>query len=330
MGLSSDMTSMKTEQASLSAILRKYGLFMGLIFLNSKILIYVFYYLMVAVLQGMPSFEAPYRDDYYSLLLLINELSAYLVPLLSALVLFRKECEEAPKGEYRRFPGDSILIFVSGIALASFGTMAMSFITNLFNRLFNTPLPTAAFSDSMPGNLLQFLIFLVCTVIIAPLCEEVIFRKLLLFPLRKYGDFPAVLLSAVIFALYHGNIDQLPYAVIAGFFFGIVAVRTNSIIPTIILHAVNNLLVAVVSYMPKNIFGDSASDLNKVSDITSAVSFFLTLIIPLGVIFAVILGILKVYRLNNPSTLSGSEKLRCFYTSLPFLAGLFAMLLLFF
>ena len=76
MGLSSDMTSMKTEQASLSAILRKYGLFMGLIFLNSKILIYVFYYLMAAVLQGMPSFEAPYRDDYYSLLLLINELSA--------------------------------------------------------------------------------------------------------------------------------------------------------------------------------------------------------------------------------------------------------------
>ncbi len=330
MGLSSDMTSMKTEQASLSALLRKYGLFMGLIFLNSKILIFVFLYLMTGILQGMPDYEPPYPDDYYGLLLLINELSAYLFPLLAALVLFRKDCDEAPKGEYRRFPGDSILIFISGIALASFGTMAMSFITNLFNRLFNTPLPTAAFSASMPDNLVQFILFLICTVVIAPLCEEVIFRKLLLFPLRKYGDFPAVLLSAVIFALYHGNIDQLPYAVIAGFFFGIVAVRANSILPTIILHAVNNLLVAVVSYMPKDIFGSSSADLNRVADITSAISFFLTVIIPLGVIFAVILGILKVYRLNNPSTLSRGEKLRCFYTSLPFMAGLFAMLLLFF
>lgn len=329
MGFFSELSLKEKEQGELSSLIGRYGLAMGLFFVNSRIIIYLFYVLMVGMIGGMPAYDplSPLPDGYYFISMMINELAAYLFPLIFTAIIFKSETASAPKQSYRRFKCDTILIFISGVALSSLGTMATDFITKALNSLFGTPLPSAAFSSSMPHSLFQFLSLSLCTVIIAPLCEEVIFRHFLLKPMRKYGDLTAILVSAIIFALFHGNVDQLAYAFISGIFLGIIVVRSNSILPSIILHSANNLIVSVISYMPKDIFGQEQAE--GVTAVLSVMNIILTAVIPLGIITAVILAILKVFRLENPSSIPKKEKLRLFYTNIPFIIGFATMILMF-
>ena len=328
MGFFSEFSIKEKESSELSSLIGKYGLAMGLFFVNSRILVYLFFVIIVSF-AGMQDFDPSESlpDKYYFISMMINELAAYLFPLIFTAVIFRKEAVSSPKQIYNRFKGDIILIFISGVALSSLGTMATDFITKLLNSLFGTPLPAAAFSSSMPHNLFQFLTLSFCTVIIAPLCEELIFRGFLLKPLRKYGDFTAVLVSAVIFALFHGNVDQLAYALISGIFLGIIAVRSNSILPSIILHSANNLIVSVISYMPKDIFGQEQAE--AVTAVTSVINAIMTAVIPLGIIAAAVLAVKKVYKLENPSCISGKEMLKAIFTNIPFLIGFVTMILAF-
>ncbi len=329
MGFFSELSLKEKERGELSSLIGKYGLAMGLFFVNSRIIVYFFYVLMTVLMGGMPALDPsePLPDKYYFISMMINELAAYLFPLIFTAVIFKREALSAPKQSYRRFKGDIILIFISGVALSSLGTMATDFITRALNSLFGTPLPYAAFSSSMPQNLFQFLILSLCTVIIAPLCEEVIFRGFLLKPMRKYGDLTAILVSAVIFALFHGNVDQLAYALISGIFLGIIVVRSNSILPSIILHSANNLIVSVISYMPKDIFGQEQTE--TVTAALWVMNTILTAVIPLGIIAAVILAVLKVFRFENPSGIQKKEKLRLFFTNIPFIIGCVTMILMF-
>ena len=329
MGFFSELSLKEKERGELSSLIGKYGLAMGLFFVNSRILIYLFYVLMVSFIGGTPAYDplSPLPDDYYFISMMINELAAYLFPLIFTAVIFKNEALSAPKQNYRRVKGDVILIFISGVALSALGTMATDFITRALNSLVGTPLPSAAFSSTMPHNLFQFLTLSLCTVIIAPLCEEIIFRGFLLMPMRKYGDLTAILVSAAIFALFHGNVDQLAYAFISGIFLGIITVRSNSILPSVILHSANNLIVSVISYMPKSMFGEGNTE--AVAAFVSVINIIMTAVIPLGVIAAVILASKKIFTLENPSGIPKKEKLKLFFTNIPFLIGLVTMVLIF-
>ncbi|MBP1755384.1 MAG: putative rane protein [Firmicutes bacterium] len=81
----------------------------------------------------------------------------------------------------------------------------------------------------------------------APIIEEIIFRKLLLNKLRKYGDIPAILLSAIAFGLFHMNVAQMFYATALGIIFAYVAIRTNSIRYNILLHILVNSMGVVIA-----------------------------------------------------------------------------------
>lgn len=78
--------------------------------------------------------------------------------------------------------------------------------------------------------------------IASPIVEELVFRKVLLERLRKYGDVVAILVSGLCFGLYHGNIAQFLYASALGFIFAYVVVRTGRIHYTIALHICINIL----------------------------------------------------------------------------------------
>lgn len=79
-------------------------------------------------------------------------------------------------------------------------------------------------------------------VIIAPILEELIFRKLLLERLKPFGPKIAIVLSALAFAMIHGNLSQLLYAFVLGLFFGYIAYETGSIKLTILIHVSVNFI----------------------------------------------------------------------------------------
>ncbi|MBR6025103.1 MAG: CPBP family intramembrane metalloprotease [Methanobrevibacter sp.] len=83
--------------------------------------------------------------------------------------------------------------------------------------------------------------------IVAPIFEELFFRKFLIDRTIRYGATLSILLSAFIFALFHGNLSQFFYAFLLGAFFAYVYIKTGKIIYTIILHAFVNFYGSVAS-----------------------------------------------------------------------------------
>lgn len=87
--------------------------------------------------------------------------------------------------------------------------------------------------------------------ILAPVVEELVFRGATLRALFKV--FPegrhwwAIAISALIFALIHGNFAQGLHAFLIGLLLGWMFYRTRSIIPGVIYHLVNNSAVCLMT-----------------------------------------------------------------------------------
>lgn len=77
----------------------------------------------------------------------------------------------------------------------------------------------------------------------APVAEEILFRGLVLRSLQPYGRRFAIVMSALLFGLFHGNLVQMPYAFCVGLILGYTACE-YSIGWSMVLHMVNNLLFA--------------------------------------------------------------------------------------
>ena len=87
------------------------------------------------------------------------------------------------------------------------------------------------------------------TCICAPIGEELLFRKLLIDRTRGYGDLTAILLSGLLFALFHGNLFQFFYALLLGMILAYVYTRSGSLWPCVAMHAAVNFLGSIV--LPK-------------------------------------------------------------------------------
>lgn len=85
------------------------------------------------------------------------------------------------------------------------------------------------------------------SVILAPILEELVFRKLLIDRAIVFGDKTAVFLSGLMFGLFHGNLYQVFYAFGLGCVFAYVYIRTGNIKYTITLHMAVNFLGGFIS-----------------------------------------------------------------------------------
>jgi membrane protease YdiL (CAAX protease family) len=89
-----------------------------------------------------------------------------------------------------------------------------------------------------------WLIFILA-VIIGPIVEEFIFRKLMIDKLSIFRDKTAIIVSAVAFGLFHGNIFQFFYAAFLGLLLGYLYCRSGKITYTIVFHSIVNFIGSV-------------------------------------------------------------------------------------
>lgn len=92
------------------------------------------------------------------------------------------------------------------------------------------------------------------SIILAPVTEEFLFRGLLLWAVVG-TDFERVLLTSIVFALWHlknfriitfpALLYQIGYAFIIGFPLGYLAVYTNSLFLPVLFHAINNTVAVL-------------------------------------------------------------------------------------
>lgn len=105
--------------------------------------------------------------------------------------------------------------------------------------------PTTLVNDMISQS--SMLMSFVGTVLCAPVMEELMFRKLLIDRVRPFGDKLAVVLSGLMFGLFHGNFEQFFYAAGVGMVFAYVYIRTGRLRYAIALHMCVNFSGAVVA-----------------------------------------------------------------------------------
>ena len=85
--------------------------------------------------------------------------------------------------------------------------------------------------------------------LLAPLSEEIVMRGAILKELlksEKLGVWPAITISALMFALIHMNPAQMPHAFLIGLLLGWMYWRTGSILPGVAYHWANNSIAFVM------------------------------------------------------------------------------------
>jgi uncharacterized protein len=88
----------------------------------------------------------------------------------------------------------------------------------------------------------SLIVTLVCFALLPAIYEELIFRKLILQFLRnRFHDLAAILLTSLLFAVFHMNVLQGITTFVFGIFLAVVAIRTGSILLCIYAHFLNNL-----------------------------------------------------------------------------------------
>lgn len=122
------------------------------------------------------------------------------------------------------------------------------------------------------------------------ICEEFLFRGVILENMLPYGKTGAILGSALLFGIMHQNAAQLFYAMVAGIVFAVVYVKTESLWTGMIVHFFNNTLSAVDDFV-----------LAKWGQMTYSVFYALELIviISLGIISVLILAKKEKHLLMN-------------------------------
>ena len=83
-------------------------------------------------------------------------------------------------------------------------------------------------------------------VVVAPVFEEVLFRGIVQESLtRKYGAFVGVISAAAVFGVVHIIPPQAVNAFFVGLVLGYIYLRTQSLVPVIVIHGVNNAVAYV-------------------------------------------------------------------------------------
>lgn len=159
-----------------------------------------------------------------------------------------------------------------------------------------------------PDSLITSIAIAVGTAVMPALCEEFAMRCCGLGLLRQHGKAFGVIAVSIVFGLMHANLIQFVFATIVGLILGYVTVKTDSIVPAVLIHLINNGM-SVVSSITEHFAGV------KTEDITV---WFFVLWLVLGGISALILGIKGCFKRNEkkvfePFQNSTGKKLAAFF-----------------
>ena len=139
----------------------------------------------------------------------------------------------------------SIKYFAIALAM-QFGLLSLSELNGWFVGMLKglgyTPNPVVI--PSTQGFGVVGVLFVVA--LLPAVFEEFFFRGVLLRGLRAFGEVGAVLLCGALFSLYHQNPAQTLYQFFCGAAFALVALRSGSILPTVLSHFFNNALIILL------------------------------------------------------------------------------------
>lgn len=170
---------------------------------------------------------------------LLMYVGAMLLPLWIYTLTHHRECAAL------RLSRPRAAALFPALLIAAAGFLAANFTTTLWLLLleaFGWAAPAAeAFTGSLPLDL--FMIALVPGV-----CEELLFRGMIMGAYERRGTWPAIWISALLFTGMHGSVAGIPAQLMLGLVLGYAAASAGSVVVPMVIHICYNAVTVITSY----------------------------------------------------------------------------------
>ena len=173
---------------------------------------------------------------------------AIILYFIYRLRFFGEEFKQDFKNIFSDMPPKSLLLIVIVNVFFSYGMLylsifALDYVPGLKSLVYGLTMPhVALFSLATIGGIIS-------TVLISPICEELLFRGVFLNRLKIFVPTSfAIVISSILFGALHGYGN-----IISAFVFGvcmcIIYLKTNNILTCILAHFLNNLFAEIIVHV---------------------------------------------------------------------------------
>lgn len=198
-------------------------------------------YLLLGILFFYFGGRAQSREVYSGLLI-----TEYVIILLPNLIYLKsrnlslKKVLRLNKISFKQV-GYIILITIFSYPIAIFVNTLMLTILSFFGETIPSTVP-------IPDNLPMYFFGLFVIALAPGICEEVMFRGTMMNSYRNLGRNKAIIYSAILFGIFHLNLQNLLGPIFLGLILGITAYKTNSIYSSILGHTLSNGIALTIGY----------------------------------------------------------------------------------
>ena len=172
-------------------------------------------------------------------LIIISQLGLFAVPFLYAV---KRGNIGENLGFHKISVGTGILVVLLMICLEPVLTLI-----NALSQCFVDAPTTEMITEN--AKIYPFPVMFLLVAIMPAICEEIIYRGVFFQTYRKEAVIPGALLSAFLFGVLHGNLNQFAYTFFMGFIIALTVYVTKSILAGMLMHLTVNGLSTILLYV---------------------------------------------------------------------------------
>lgn len=249
-------------------------------------------YLLIQTLMSQALVTLGFSDAYhsskafqYGFNVIAVHLTSMMLPFLALALILKKNFVSPFFPTQRLDKKDTFAWIGFGMSCCIAANYATSFAISFTKNVLGYELKQNGYGG--PDSIISCVILVVSTVIIPAICEEIALRCCALGVLKKFGKGFAIFAVSIVFGLMHGNAVQFIFAFGVGLALAYITIKTNNIIPAMIVHGLNNgisVISEIIQY---------ATD-EKIANTVTVVIFYIWMIV--GVVSIIYLGTTKKFK----------------------------------
>ncbi|WP_130807436.1 type II CAAX endopeptidase family protein [Senegalia massiliensis] len=269
-----------------------------------KILETNIFYLIIAVLLLTIGGMAQSYDLFSGLI--ITEYILILLPVIIYLKIKNYNIKEVLRLNKIKVKDGLLIILITILIypLGAFFNSIMLILISLFSELKPNPIPT-------PTSSSFYLLGLFIIAVTPGICEEVMFRGFMMKSYEGKGYKKAIFISALLFGVFHFNIQNLLGPMFLGVVFGFIVYKTNSLVSGIIAHTTNNAVAWSLTYLLGNIDAVTESAGGVSPNVSETTALLASSFLLLGISFfsgAIALFLYKKLSINKKVEIENFEE----------------------
>jgi sodium transport system permease protein len=229
------------------------------------------------------------------------QVTMILLPALAMAFLCTKRMRV---GLRLRLPTWNVLLFsiVLGVALHPAYMLLTRWVMTVYPVSESAVVAMHPLTEQMAATPWLYLVLLMA--VVPAICEELAFRGFMFGALlRDRQPLRAIMLTAILFGISHGVLQQSISATAMGFLLGWIAWRTGSVLPTVLIHTINNTLSLSLTRLAETELPGKSFVLDTTGDSLAYQPMWSLMCITFSIAILVIFGSLR----GNPDEHASTE-----------------------